>query len=132
MPMYKTCSRCGKIHKHGETCYKNSRNYYKADPEVRAFRNSTAWKDKTEEIRTRDKQLCVICFSKNIYNYKMLSVHHITPLQEDWSRRLDNDNLITVCEEHHRQCEQGKISRSEQYKILKETKRSSSDTNNLL
>lgn len=136
MKMYKTCSRCGKIHELGAKCYANSRNYYKPDPTIREFRNSTLWKAKTEEVRTRDKQLCLVCLSRNIFNYKRLSVHHITPLTEDWSRRLDNGNLITVCEEHHRQCEHGEITREEQYRILnehiEEIKRSSSDTINLL
>lgn len=132
MAMYKTCSRCGKMHKLGARCYANTRNYYQADPKVREFRNSAEWKRKTEEIRTRDKQLCQVCLSRNIFNYKNLSVHHITPLQEDWTRRLDNENLITVCETCHRDCESGKIKRETQFKLIQEqpeeTKRSSSDT----
>lgn len=116
----KTCSRCGKMHELGHKCYANTNQYYKGNADIRAFRNSAEWHSKTEEIRQRDKQLCVICFSQNIFNYKNLSVHHITPLAEDWSKRLDNNNLITVCEEHHRQCELGKIKRADQFKFTKE------------
>lgn len=117
--MLKSCSRCGKIHDVNHKCYANSKQYYKTDPKVRKFRNSTAWKKKTEEIKNRDKQLCQICMAQNIFNYKGLSIHHITPLAEDWSRRLDNENLITVCEEHHRECESGKIPRAEQFEIVR-------------
>ena len=118
--MYKTCSRCGKIHKHGHTCYANSKNYYQGDPKIKKFRNSTDWKSKAEEIKQRDKYLCKICLSENIFNYKELSVHHITPLAEDWSRRLENNNLITLCDKHHKECENGKITRQKQYELIKE------------
>lgn len=118
--MLKTCSRCGKMHDLNHKCYANSNNYYKADPKLRKFRNSTDWKSKAEEIKSRDKYLCQICLSENIFNYKNLSVHHITPISEDWNRRLDNNNLITLCETHHRECESGKIPRIKQYELITE------------
>ena len=34
------------------------------------------------------------------YNYEGLEVHHIIPLEEDYSRRLDSYNLITLCNMH--------------------------------
>lgn len=117
--MLKSCSRCGRIHDLNHKCYANTKQYYNHDPKVVEFRNSTAWKHKTEEIRQRDMQLCKICLAENIFNYKNLSVHHIVPLAEDWSRRLDNDNLITVCDMHHKDCECGKIPREKQIEILK-------------
>jgi 5-methylcytosine-specific restriction endonuclease McrA len=46
-----------------------------------------------------------------------LSVHHITSLKEDFSKRLDNDNLITLCELCHRKAEVGAIKKEELYKI---------------
>ena len=42
-----------------------------------------------------------------------LSVHHIVPLKVDYDRRLDNDNLITLCRYHHEAAERGYISRLE-------------------
>lgn len=104
----------------GERCYKNSRNYYQHDPEIRKFRNSAEWKKKSEEIRERDKFLCQICLKKNIFNYKDLSVHHIQPIAEQPSLRLENSNLITVCERCHQDCECGKIPRAEQQAIVDE------------
>lgn len=116
--LLKACSRCGKFHTLGERCYKNTNQYYKGDAEIRKFRNSAEWKAKTAEIRQRDKQLCKICMINNIFNYKNLSIHHITPLQEDWSKRLDNSNLITVCDVCHKLCESGKISREKQRQAI--------------
>lgn len=116
----RTCSRCGGLHPLGTKCYANSRNYYQHDPEIRKFRNSVAWRKKTEEIRQRDKFLCVICLKNNRFMYKDLSVHHIIPLAEDWSKALNNHNLITVCERCHKECESGKIPRAEQQAIVDE------------
>lgn len=118
--MYKACSRCGRIHAVGHKCYANSRNYEKHSPELRKFRNSQAWKKKAEEIKERDKYLCQVCLKKNIFNYKDLSVHHIIPANESEELRLEDSNLITVCEKHHRECESGKIPRTEQQAIVNE------------
>ena len=118
--MMKSCSRCGRIHTHGHRCYANSKNYYQHNPETRKFRNSTAWKKKAEEIKERDKFLCQICLKKNIFNYKALSVHHLVPVIESEELRLDNFNLITLCEKHHQECECGKIPRQEQQAIVSE------------
>ena len=120
MTMLKSCSRCGGQHPLGTTCYKNSRNYYQHDPEIRKFRNSTAWKKKSAEIRERDKYLCQICLKHNIFNYKELSVHHIVPASESEKLRLENSNLITVCERCHQKCERGEIPRAEQQEIVNE------------
>ena len=120
MAMMKSCSRCGGLHPLGTKCFANSRNYYQQDPEIRKFRNSTAWKKKAEEIKSRDKYLCQVCMKHNIFNYKELSVHHITPLSEDWGKRLDSNNLITVCDTHHKECECGNIPRAEQQAIVDE------------
>ena len=39
-----------------------------------------------------------------------ISVHHIIPLAVDYSKRLDNDNLISLCHYHHERAESGEIS----------------------
>lgn len=118
--MMKSCSRCGRIHDRNHKCYANTRNYYKHDPELRKFRNSTAWKNKAQEIKERDKYLCQVCLSRNIFNYKDLSVHHIIPAGESEERRLDNSNLITVCEQCHQDCEKGKITKEYQFNLIKQ------------
>ena len=41
----------------------------------------------------------------------MVEVHHIVPVEEDYSLRLDNDNLISLCREHHEEAEKGRIDR---------------------
>ena len=119
--LMKTCSRCGKLHPLGYKCYANSKNYYKeSNPEIRKFRSSSLWTNKAEEIKDRDHYLCQVCLSKNILNYNDLSVHHIIPLREDFSKRLDNNTLINLCEKHNKICEEGKIYRDDQLQIIKQ------------
>ena len=104
----------------GQRCFKNARNYYQHNPEIRKFRNSGAWKKKAEEIKGRDKYLCQVCLKKNIINTRELSVHHIIPAEESQALRLENSNLITVCDNCHKLCEVGRIPRTEQQAIVDE------------
>lgn len=84
------------------------------------FRWTQAWQRKREEIKERDKYLCQVCFRNNKYNYNDLEVHHAISLEEDFDKRLDNDNLITLCEEHHEMAESGEISRGMILNIIAE------------
>lgn len=109
--MLKTCSRCGIVPQDHICPYKNYRN---KDTKENKFRSSKQWTNKSLEIRTRDKNLCQICL-RNLYNtqfkynYKNLEVHHITPISEDYTLRLENDNLITLCCYHHKLADKGVI-----------------------
>lgn len=80
------------------------------------FRKSTRWTNKSLQIRQRDKYLCQICIRKlyntiNVYTYKGVEVHHIVPINEDYDKRLDDDNLITLCQIHHKMADKGLIPR---------------------
>ncbi len=46
----------------------------------------------------------------NIYAYNNLQVHHIIPIEKDNDRKLDSNNLITLCSYHHKQAEMNKIT----------------------
>lgn len=112
--MLKSCSRCGKIHDFNKTCYKNRQVRGLTDADK--FRKTNKWHQKSKDIRQRDKNLCRCCFAniyetQFIFNFNKLEVHHITPLYEDFSKRLDDDNLITLCCYHHQLAEDGIIPR---------------------
>ena len=121
--MYKSCNICGKIHKHGENC-PNKKSKKKNGRREDEFRASSVWKKKREEIKQRDGYCCAYCryvnraFTKDKFNYKDLSVHHIIPLAEDYDRRLDDDNLITLCRVHHEEAEKGIIERKELFNAV--------------
>ncbi len=108
--MYKACSKCGKIHSFNHKCYVGD-SYRKKNTKANKFRRTIEWKNKSEEIREGSKYLCSVCLAKGIYNYNRLEVHHIDKLEDNYERRLDNYNLIALCNEHHREAEQCKIDR---------------------
>lgn len=112
--MKKACSRCGKIHDRNYVCTSGNAAQSRAESIAYAFRNRQTWKRKADEIRERDMNLCQVCLrvmynARKKYNSYGLSVHHIVPLATDFDRRLDNNNLITLCRYHHELAERGKI-----------------------
>lgn len=117
-----SCAYCGRIHDRSYDCGRRPKQI-KRKYEKDAFRSTYAWQRKAEEIKERDHYLCQICIG-NLYdttnriNSTDLSVHHAIPLKESYAKRLDNDNLITVCGKHHEMAEKGIIPRSEILKII--------------
>lgn len=123
--MLKTCSRCG-IVPEDHVCPYSIQRKYKLDKRYREeknspqdkFRKTYRWTKKAKEIKERDHYLCQVCIRDKYntiytYNYNKLEVHHIIPLSEDYSKRLDNDNLITLCDYHHKMADDGVIPKKE-------------------
>jgi 5-methylcytosine-specific restriction enzyme A len=124
----KSCSWCGSIHDNKYVCDKkptNKRTKDKITKEDR-FRWTGSWQKKRKYIREdRDKHMCQICIrelynTQKKYNYEDISVHHIVPLVEDYSKRLDDDCLISLCRYHHEMAEDERISRRELIEIVRE------------
>lgn len=122
--MLKSCQYCGRIHDSKYICSerpKRNKTITKADK----FRCTSLWQKKREEIKKRDLYLCQICIRElygtiNKYNTEHLSVHHNIPINENYNKRLDNNNLLTVCDHHHEMCESGEIPREEVQRIIDE------------
>ncbi|KZL93544.1 HNH endonuclease [Clostridium magnum] len=111
--MLKSCKYCGKIHDSKYDCGKKPQRK-KQNNHKDKFRWTKAWQKKREEIKQRDNFLCQVCIRKlydtyKQYAYDNLEVHHAIALEEDFEKRLDNDNLITVCGHHHEMAESGEI-----------------------
>lgn len=121
---YVTCKYCGVVLR-GHICPHRKSRQKNGDRRSDRFRKTKAWTNKSIEIRQRDRYLCQVCL-RNLYNtlsflnYKTVEVHHITPIEEDYDRRLDNDNLISLCSYHHKMADKGQIPREELYGIVKE------------
>lgn len=117
-----TCKYCGRIHDRAYDCGKKPeqkkiwKSQWNNNSEEARFRWTQEWKDKRDEIRARDLNLCQCCIrglyqygNKRPLNYDGLSVHHAESLTQAWDRRLDNGNLITLCSYHHEMAEAGEI-----------------------
>lgn len=115
--MLKSCKYCGRIHDSKHDCGMKPKR--KKEPtQINKFRWSRKWTNKREDIKERDNYLCQVCKAEGRYNYEDLEVHHITPLEEDYDLRLDDDNLITLCVTHHKEADRGEIDKEYLYKLL--------------
>ena len=91
-------------HKHKEQKDKAERHRYYdehiRDQKARDFYHSKEWQRVRQAALTRDKHLCKHCLRNNRITPADM-VHHIIEIKRDWSRRLDLDNLISLCNSCH-------------------------------
>lgn len=106
--MYKTCSVCGKVHPRDMVC-KRKRTFDGGDE--RRLRSKWAWTEKSRQVREQAHHLCEVCMDKGQITYDGIEVHHITKVSEDASALLVDDNLICLCQEHHKQADRNEIDR---------------------
>lgn len=126
--MLRTCKYCGRVHRAENPCEAKARaeakrRGRKRNSRANAFRQTNDWTLMSREVRSRDKYLCLCCKAnllgtRRTMNSKDLSVHHIEPLHENFDKRLDRYNLITVCAMHHEMCEKDEISRELQKTLV--------------
>lgn len=111
--MKRSCPYCGRIHDYAYQCPMKPRTSEgRRDKQIAAFRGSKAWKAKRKDIMHRDKGFCVVCRMGLDGEPDLVpadSVHHITPLSDDFEQRLDDNNLISLCAYHHERAERGDI-----------------------
>lgn len=107
--MKKSCVYCGRVHEKDFIC-PNKPKKVKNKTTKDKFRSTIVWQKKRKSIADRDMWLCRVCLEQGYLNSESLQVHHITPLSDDYSLRLEDSNLITLCPFHHEQAERGEIS----------------------
>ena len=64
------------------------------------FYNSSEWKALRNYKFGMAEGLCELCRKKGIVKAGR-EVHHRVSIQDDWSKRLDFDNLILLCSDCH-------------------------------
>lgn len=79
--------------------------------EERRMRNKNVWANKSREIRNKAKGLCEVCKAEGDLTYKLLEVHHIEKIKDNPTKWLDNDNLICLCNYHHRLADANEIDK---------------------
>lgn len=125
--MLKSCNYCGGIHDRTYQCPSKPNRKNKVT-HVDKFRRLRVWTNKSKQIKQRDRHLCQICIRELYetqikYNFTNLEVHHIVPIIEDWDKRLEDMNLITLCSFHHKMAEKGQIGKEELLSIVREQER---------
>lgn len=121
-----SCKYCGKIHEKKYDCgCKPKKKKYDRQAEDK-LRWQQSWKNKRIEIKERDKYLCQCCIRNIVkihsqqFVYNKLEVHHARKLREYPELALENKNLITLCEYHHKLADNGTISLEIIEKIIEE------------
>lgn len=109
--MLKSCKYCGRIHDINFVCTQKPMRF-NDDTEQRKLRNTSAYRKAKAIANDRDLHLCRLCLLNHELTSNDLETHHIIPLAEDMTRAVDEDNLITLCRNHHEAAERGDVSRA--------------------
>lgn len=128
--MYIICNKmgCNNIAKQPERyCEKHKHQVEKEKRERNKFYDRTIRDDKAtrfyrskEWIKTRqmrlimDSHLCRDCLKEKIIT-KADTVHHIEELKDNWDKRCDLENLISLCNSCHNKRHKRNISKGEGY-----------------
>jgi len=120
MPIYKKCPRCGRRLLVGNTCDcfcgKFSRRTYESrhheydttsrDKRAKAFYDSAEWLETRADVLALDDYTDLYALATTGIVLAADTVHHIIPLREDYSRRCDRSNLISLSAQSHSTIEQ--------------------------
>ena len=124
MGKLKTCTYCRKIHGNEINCtakrgyYREKNARYEKDKDYLKFIKSKQWFNKSQEIKLLDSHCCLVCKSLGLISPTYLEVHHINKVRNDYDKRLENNNLITLCVFHHKQADTNKIASSELHSLI--------------
>ena len=64
------------------------------------FYNSKQWHNLRNFKWQSSNGVCEMCLKDGIIN-EAREIHHIVPIEKDWNKKLDYENLIALCPEHH-------------------------------
>ena len=110
MPIYKRCSRCGMRIPEGTQCpclddikHRRDAEYDRMRRDKRStdFYNSQAWISERNHILSIDGGIDIYLYMTDGEVRPADTVHHIIPLRDDWSLRLQDDNLISLSSSTH-------------------------------
>lgn len=102
----KMCPRCGKMIPVGTKCkcstpYAKDYNKFRRNNKIKIFRSSQIWMQVRDAVIRRDAGIDQYLYHTTGEIKIGNSVHHIIPISEDYDRRTDPDNLITLSEDTH-------------------------------
>lgn len=68
-----------------------NRTRWKYDKDVKRFYNSSIWKRTSKQVLLEADYICAMCGDE------ATMTDHIISVKQDWSKRLDRDNLQASC-----------------------------------
>ena len=77
--------------------------------EEKRLRSKNKWTQKSIEIRERANYLCEVCRDQGVWTYENVEVHHIRKIKDNPEMYLENENLICLCQLHHKAADNNKI-----------------------
>ena len=106
MPIYKRCSRCGKRIPSGSTCScvkQRHREYdrYSRDQKSKDFYGGKEWEMTRAVVLDVDDGIDVYLYMTQGVIVAADTVHHIIPIKDDWERRVDIDNMMSLSSDTH-------------------------------
>ena len=133
MPIKKICPRChgvmdatkrycdpcqAKVTAYNNKQYDKTKRNRKHD----SFYHSPEWQAIREVVLVKSKRIDLFAYIVHKRIVPATTAHHIIELSEDWSKRLDIDNLIAVSESSHREIHKaynkGGVHKANMIKIL--------------
>ena len=109
MPISKICSRCGRRVPTGRPCpcvavVEKSRhriyNKTQRNKKAEAFYNTKAWRDLSRRVLQIDGCDVYLFMTRGVIELPD-TVHHIIPIMDDWDKRLQLTNLISLSHSTH-------------------------------
>jgi 5-methylcytosine-specific restriction protein A len=94
---------CEKHQQEGEKQKADSNRYYDGclrNQRSREFYKSRSWQAARRRALTRDHYLCQKCIKEGRIT-QADTVHHRVEISKDWSKRLNMDNLVSLCASCH-------------------------------
>lgn len=92
---------------------KKKENYHE---KYDAFYHSKEWISLRNYKFVEVNGLCEQCLAKGIVKQGK-EVHHIVPIEKDWSKRLHVDNIILLCPDCHNEAH-GRVSALQNFKKM--------------
>lgn len=130
MAIYKRCGRCGKRIESGSRCdcrKERHKEYdkYSRDKKSKLFYSGKEWEHARASALEADEGMDVYVFMTTGEMILAEDVHHIIPIKDNWDKRTDLDNLISLSHATHAAVEQMYKKNKEQTqeilrKLLKE------------
>jgi hypothetical protein len=96
------CKDCAPLaEKQRHQAYNNNRR----DKREQHFYKSRQWRELVKVLASRYHGLCVVSYVIDHRIVPYQTMHHIIPIKDDWSRRLDTDCIIPLSESWHQRVE---------------------------